>query len=322
MNLSPEFSKFNLYPYPVLIMDENGFVVYKNNSVSKLYPNVRIGAKMSNYTDINFSQGINRQNFYGENCVLFTSLENGLTLIFVILPFSTSFFDFENVDLNSEIEKSLLEYNGSLDEKSQKSYLKTYLLNIEKVKKFGEFAINFANNNLINENINSSVALQEIIDVIANRLLDNVTIKLCVESHKTNLYTDRKSFIITILSTLYFCIASSNTGNIKITLSDNDKDLHILFEITSGCDFNKLAGNNSNFLENPYMLTLNTAFQFISDSSTDFNIKTTSSKNAFCHHFEYIFKNCSYPELSMSGKAIIAQDTEVFAKTLASLFSE
>ncbi len=324
MNLSLEFSKFNLYPFPVLAMDEDGFVVYKNTAVSKLYTNIRIGAKMSNYTNTNFSQGINSGTFYGENCLLFTTNAEGITIIFVILPFTSTAFANLSSDktITEQFEKALLEYNETLDEKSQKAYLKTCLNNLEKATRFGEFAINFANNNLIPENVNASVALKEIIDVIANRLLDNVKIELCSETRKTNLHTNRKIFLIVVLSTLYFCVANSQSGDIKISLFDDEVDLHIAFEFTNGCNFNKLFADNSDFSKNPYMLTLTTALQFAHSSNVGLNVHSEPFKNTLRHKFEYVFKNCTYPEFAMSGKAIFTQDAETFINALTSIFSK
>ena len=324
MNLSLEFSKFNLYPFPVLAMDGEGFVVYKNSAVSKLYKNVRIGAKMSNYTGTNFCQGLNSQTFYGEDCLLFVSSDNGITLVFVILPFKSDTFEtlLDVTKINGDIEKSIFEYDCSLDEKSQKIYLKNYLNNLEKAKKFGEFAINFANNNLTCESTNVHVALQEIVDVVANRLSENIKIELCSETKRTNLNTDRKNFLITVLSTLYFCVANTQSDKIKISLFEKDADLHIAFEIVNGCNFNKLFENNSDFSKNPYTFILSSSLEFARVSNVELELHTEPFKNTFRHTFDYVLKNSTLPELSMSQNAVFTQNTKTFINALESIFSK
>ncbi|MBE6701000.1 MAG: hypothetical protein E7582_03830 [Ruminococcaceae bacterium] len=240
------------YPSAVVAIDKDGFVIAKNYLASISFPVIHVGAKVSNYTDINYLlSGMSRGVFCGKEYTYFcTESDVDKTpcyLMFLSLAsFGEDLLPFDVIKAYGEKVEKFSDncvYGEKVDSNAQRRYIRSVHNNLVKVNFFSVFK------NLFNPDRNvekmrlddEKVVLSQICTSVSfavdNYLSElDVVFDINYENPKLVAGICKQDIVNIILNTLVFC-AINSSSSIKVSLDKGESDVaQLTFDFTSRFD--------------------------------------------------------------------------------------
>lgn len=302
------------YPSPVIAIDNENFVCAKNYLSSMSFPNVHVGAKVSNYTDINIAgETLSKGLFYGKEVTYFIC--NGIVenepckLLFISLcSFGKTLLPFNPVELyKNNLTKDGSNYSDK-DKNKQRKYIRSIHKNLLKVNYFDNFRALFEGNaRPIDENdktdISSfSIALQQ---VLKNHLEEiNFTFKNDFSPERLIATISKIDLASLLLNSLSFCIINSS-DDIEITFNNNDDFAQIKMNFYSDTDIFELykikeTDIKNNLINSGFALCI--ALEISKQNKISFSLEKEVAKNKFVYSVKHIIPIETKHELLFSSQ--------------------
>ena len=277
------------YPSPIIAANDEGFIIAKNYLASMTFPNIHIGARLSNYTDINpFIEKLSSGIFYGKNHTYYASHSNingekAYLIVISIASFGEDLFPFNPIEIYRNKVKGLTLDENNFDElkNEKRKYVRNVHNNLIRANYFDTFKGLFETK--YSKSVNDSTELLKVcsaLEYIIQELLDTIDISFDINFIDTNLKANiSENYIISLLlNSLFFSVINSS-GAIKIALNHIDDVAEINFNFISDFDFSALynVGEFDEATENlNSALSLCIALELAKRSNIEYSIEKTA----------------------------------------------
>ncbi len=310
MNIS-QFSKYDLYPFIIIGIDESGSICYKNLLTSKLYPKIRVGAKISNYTNVGTSTGIKCGTLCSEGHLFLIYNDIAQTKLMAVLPI----FDAE-CDLVSDNGKFYLKKIEALlsddidgDKSAQRRYINQIIKNSERARFLTSFTSRYINNNANKPFVifNLNDAIKSVIDILNNRFPEKkFKISFHSDSDFTGFCNDKRRLLALVINaiTTSLILSSKNAVDVSLQTVKDRAVLEVRFD--SQVDISSAYFNNS-------QIVALTAGIFLTDKK-DLRLE----KENGLYKFTFEIETCSSNEFALSENNLFSDDANEYMNLLFS----
>ena len=290
------------HPSPVIAIDKNGFVVAKNYLAGLTFENLHVGAKISKYTDVDFTKCImSRCVFYGNEYTYYVCNDAiddiECYLMFISLAeYGIDFLPFDPVALYKEkVNKVTPEEVTSIVINKKRRYIRSIHNNLLRVNYFDNFKALFTSRAYIapSEEIISLSSVCATLEKICDNYLSEADVT--INKNDTSVFDSVKisSIIISsvLLNSLCFCIMNS-CDSISVSLGTNINEAEILMEFDSRYDFFSLYKSDSDITNSDInsALSLSIASEICKRCGIDYKVSTETKNNNTHYRIAHTFK--------------------------------
>lgn len=313
------------FPVPIIAVDKNGHIAAKNLSAKTAFPVVHVGARASNYTDIDFDkEELDTCTFCGIEHTCFTLFhkceEQEVTLAFLWCSvFGGKTLPFDIFELYKEKVQSI-EPNDSLQShRTYRKYVRAVQNNTIKANFFKGFAKLF-DRDLFNQpqvydtRTTKLESAFNAIQIASLNYLENIDIIFDINS-KAGIYTQstavthicERDIVNIMLNTLAFCIINTSLP-IRISLAVYEGYSIIGFTYETPYDVDAFDEKNENSILNASMSLL-IATRLATLNEITYTIRKKTSKKTYSMCIEYTIPTDVDKTYSVSCKDTIGEIT-------------
>ncbi len=288
------------YPSPIIAINDQNFVIAKNYLASMAFPNVHVGAKASNYTNIELDyETLSKGSFYGKKYTYYTCksvIENEpCMLLFISLSsFGEDLLPFNLIELYKE--KVLNESNNESPnvKNKQRRYIRSINNNLIKVNYFDNFRALFeANARPIDKNdtVELTAVYSTIEQIVRNYLGEiEITVNHNLIGERLTAFISEINIASILLNSLCFSVINSS-GEINLNLERQDDVAEIKIEFSSNTDLFELYNINKNDVSNSALnsgFALLIALEIAKHNNIDFSISVKREGNKTAYTIKHI----------------------------------
>lgn len=319
-------SSIENYPSPVIAIDENKFVAAKNYLASLTFPNVHVGAKISNYTDIEFEyEMLSKGTFYGKEYLYFSSFTviegQKYTLIFLsLMTLSKDLLGFDPISSYQSIISQTSDSQDNLKNK-KRQYVRSVHNKLIRANYFENFRGLFESERKFEGD--ETVELKRVctaLDIITKNYLENLNINVLTDHTMPNMIAKVSEIHISslLINSLLFAVINS-TKDINIELRSINNNAEILIEFDSQHDFFELYGidinNRTDILNSAFSLCV--VSKICERCNIGFAIKREKVKNLIHFSMSHVMPIKVNNKTSFSSRDTVAP---ILEKYLLSVF--
>jgi len=260
INFKKQIKNFDLYPFVTLATDSNGCIIYKNVITKSIYPNIRVGARLSSYTPISgLDTGIVRTELYGEEATLLIQrcLDSEIShIIAVFSPSCASFIKSEDFsDKYSSVLTGLAENDEKTDFYKQKhAFVRKINKSLDTVKACARFTRLYYDNCQYekSECISLSSFFESLLTIFKKRLDTGIDFSLDSSLPDVSITVDKRSVML-LLNIICFSAAVTDDKRVLISFDGQDGTSSVKIKIKSSQNIGSIYDAEN---ELPYIFSL------------------------------------------------------------------
>ncbi len=308
--MNKEFQKFDLYPFIIIGIDSENSVIYKNYLVSKFYDKIRVGAKITNYTDIDLSTGI-KTGYICANKHLVVISEFQDARVLSVLP-HTELYD-TNGEYYLETMQNALKSEEwcNKNDTAKRQYLRQIIKNSDRAKFFSSFTQLYIKNNTSKspacDVINLESTLTTVRDIVLNRFEESgFKINFEASGEPLGYKGNKREVLALILNSLCFAIVTSCSKEIFVNIEKESETATFKIFFESKSDITDL------YPESEHVITMATGLLVAGKMGVDLNLDKTVKDGKVLYSISYTLNTCKCEEFALSSTDFIVRDIEEY----------